>query len=527
MKNNLDRHSLALLVLGVAISAAAVLAITEPGYMDAEYYFVTGRQLSLGEGFREPFIWNYLNMPSDVVHPSHGYWQPLTSLVAAASMSIFGAWFRPAQLPFIVLTALLPLLTASFSYSLHQDRRAAFLSGLLAAVPGYFLPYFLTTDMFILYAWIGTLFFWSLHVGWRSQGSLIWMASGECIGLAHLGRADGLLFAVPLIYFLSFDRKRILKRVSLAFAGYVLVMAPWFLRNLDVYGAILPPGSGYAIWLRSYEDLFRYPPTDLGPRYLLDGGWELILSTRITALWTNIQRVIAENGYVFLLPLMLLGLVDQWRLRVVRSVVAYWAVLLLIMSFVFPFAGAQGGTFHSSAALMPSLWMLVPFGLRRAVVWAGARRGWNVANATINFGWISVVLAALFTAGTYLQRVYGFEQIAKSWGADQRAYEQLGQELRDLDPDTNIVMVNNPPGFYNATGIPAVVVPSGGIDSLRAALADFDVDYLILDRNHPIGLGSLYSLEQVPEWLEQVHELEAGRSGHVLILRTLPALEPE
>jgi hypothetical protein len=281
----------------------------------------------------------------------------------------------------------------------------------------------------------------------------------------------------------------------------------------------MPPGTQAALWLRSYEDLFRYPATELNPGFLLQAGLKEIISTRLSALWTNVQRVIAENGLVFLLPVMLGGIVDRWKLRIVRAAVLYWATLLVVMSIVFPFAGAQGGMFHSSAALMPTLWILAPFGLRRIVAWIGVRRRWIISQATVNFGWILVFLSAIFTLGVYAQRVYGLNESGRSWGSDFKIYESLGQKLTALRPEAEMVMVNNPPGFYGATGIKAIVVPSGGAESLKQALEDYNADYLVLDRNYPTGLGEIYERDQVPDWLVFRDEVNLGPAGPQLIFQ--------
>jgi hypothetical protein len=519
------QQTIILLIVGLGISLTAGVLINHPGYMDAQYYFVTGEQLADRFGFQEPFIWNYLSNPDSIPHPSHGYWMPLTSIIAAIPMSLLGLTFRAAQLPFVLLSVLLPLLTAFFSYKINQDSSAAFFAGLLAAAPGFFLPFFLTTDMFILYAWIGTLLLWSLHLTSRKKATIPWLASGICVGLAHLARADGLLFVFPLLYFLAGERISLWKKGFLALAGYFLVMTPWFVRNLGIYGSVLPPGTQSALWLRSYEDLFRYPASDLSPGYLLEENLGKLLLVRFSALWTNLQRVLAENGLVFVLPIMILGIVDRWKLRIVRAGVLYWSVLILVMSFVFPFAGAQGGIFHSSAALMPMLWMLTPFGLRKGVAWVGERRGWDIPNATINFGWILIVLAAIFTSGIFLQRVLNLNQPGARWASDYQTFSTLNETLVELNPHPQVVMVNNPPGFYSVTGINSVVVPSGGLSALKSALSDFRVDYLILDRNHPSDLSELYMRQSTPEWLLFVEEVDVGGSGPVLIFQ--PHLEQD
>lgn len=508
-----------LLALGVTVAVLGAIGISTPGYMDAEYYFVTGLELSRGNGFYEPLIWNYLSNPTSIPHPSHAYWMPLTSLLAALPMSIAGESFRSAQSGFLLLFGTLPLLTATFSFSLFDDEDAAFLGGLFSLVPGFFFPYFLTTDMFIIYAWIGALFFWSLHAG-SKRGSLpLYLASGALIGLAHLARADGPLLFIPFLYFSLKPSERDSRQTIIGSLGYLFVMLPWFVRNLSTYGSIMPPGNQATFWLRSYEDLFRYPASVLSPAYLIDAGWTALLSVRMGAIWTNIQRVVAENGLIFLLPFMLIGGVEWRNLKVVRAAMLYWIVLLLVMSFVFPFAGSQGGTFHSSAALMPILWCFVPFGLRRVVGFVGTRRGWDVPAAARNFGWIFLAMAAIFTAGLYFSRVFTRTPSGMRWGADQSTYRAVGERLKAIDPDPELIAVNNPPGFYAATGIPAVVIPAGGDHALLAVVGDFHVDYVILDANHPMDLTELYERKRDLPGLTLVETIDSGTAAPILLFQ--------
>ncbi len=49
-------------ILGLALAVRLLVAwpLRQPGYTDAYYYAVGARQLHAGEGFREPFVWNWL-----------------------------------------------------------------------------------------------------------------------------------------------------------------------------------------------------------------------------------------------------------------------------------------------------------------------------------------------------------------------------------------------------------------------------------------------------------------------------------
>src|SRR5512136_2130317 len=80
------------LVCGLALLVRVLAALPQmqPNYMDAAYYLVGGQRLAQGQGFTDPYVWNYLDQPSGLPHPSHLYWMPLPSILVAISQAIFG-----------------------------------------------------------------------------------------------------------------------------------------------------------------------------------------------------------------------------------------------------------------------------------------------------------------------------------------------------------------------------------------------------------------------------------------------------
>ena len=71
-----------LFLLGLFLAVGVASLQDLPGYMDSDYYFAGGLQLLQGNGFTEPFLWNYLDDPVGIPHPSHAYWFPLASILA-------------------------------------------------------------------------------------------------------------------------------------------------------------------------------------------------------------------------------------------------------------------------------------------------------------------------------------------------------------------------------------------------------------------------------------------------------------
>ena len=117
--------------LALVVRLLAALPQTQPNYMDAAYYLVGGQRLVQGFGFNDSYVWHYLDQPTGLPHPSHLYWMPLPSIMVAISQTIFGVNYRAAQIPFVMLSALLPMLAYVIAGRLVAGRRQAWLAALL------------------------------------------------------------------------------------------------------------------------------------------------------------------------------------------------------------------------------------------------------------------------------------------------------------------------------------------------------------------------------------------------------------
>jgi len=91
-------------IFTLALAAGLLLAalLRQPGYMDAYYYHNAAERLVSGEGLTDPYLWHYLNAPDRLPAPSHTYWMPLQSLLAAGAMALGGVTFRAAQAPSVL-----------------------------------------------------------------------------------------------------------------------------------------------------------------------------------------------------------------------------------------------------------------------------------------------------------------------------------------------------------------------------------------------------------------------------------------
>ena len=252
--------------LTLLVRLIAALPIQRPGYMDAYYYYDGAEALYRGLGFSEEFIWNYLDDPQGIPHPSHLYWPPLSSILAYLSFLVFGPSHRAAQLPFILLSATLPLIT--YYVSLHfvsgsgdlsesrggdflrgsrpialavlrritpnavgllplsertrsdergdtplsprlaGNRRQAIAAALFTTFSGFYTIYWASPDSFAPFAVTASLSLVAMALGLRGD-SLWWFAlSGALAGLSHLTRADGVLLLAVLPIAIIFKTRR-------------------------------------------------------------------------------------------------------------------------------------------------------------------------------------------------------------------------------------------------------------------------------------------------------------------------------
>jgi hypothetical protein len=492
------RASFFLFLLGLAVACLAAVFQKAPGYMDADYYLLGGLQLAEGKGFTEPILWNYLDDPEGLPHPSHGYWMPLTSILAAISLLLTPfRGFAGGRIIFLLLAGFIPPMTAWLAWGLLPDRDArprrnmATLAGLLAAFPGFYLSFLTVPDAFGVYMLLGAGFLGliSARDTWKK-----WLGLGILAGFMHLARADGFLWLgmaiVTMFTEYGIRNTNFVFRIPYSVFGYLAVMTPWFLRNLSVFGTPLAPGGARALWVLNYDELFSFPVAGLTfGRWWASGLGEL-LRVRADALGQNLQSVLGVQGAIFLLPLIGVGL---WKLRGNRAVqmgVLAWGLTLAVMTLVFPFSGARGGFFHSGAAIQPLLWAVVPVGLETFVAWGGRARGWRVAQAQRVFGAGLVGLAILFTAF-----IFGSRVLPNQEGV---GYAEVEQKLVELGAQPGeVVMVNNPPGYFLASGRPAVVIPNGDLNTWWAVANTYAVDFVIVDRNVPVEIRlSLESLVQ-------------------------------
>jgi hypothetical protein len=542
--NRLARDLLAVFILAAGARLALAVPQNQPHYFDAYYYYDVAENLHLGRGFVVDFIWNYLDKPATVTHPSNLYWMPLTSIIAWVSFAVFGASYRAAQIPFVLMSSLPPLLAYYLSWRTQARRDYAWLAAILTVFAPFYLKYWACPDNFAPFAVTGGLSLLTMHLLWDKHQSRYALFTGLLIGLSHLARADGLLlwpaFALLLVFILLGRRREDVqgslaersdsKAVALAdcvawlllaLIGYLLITVPWFWRNCTVIGSPLSGASTKTVFLRSYADLFSYS-ADLSLGSYLGWGWVAIIHSKLSAGLHNLAVLVGALQF-HLAPMALIGL---WQLRSRREYLpffVYASTLYLAMTLVFTFPSTHASMLHSTGALLPFLFAATIPGIGTAVGWvAHRRRTWHppTARRVFRIGLTAVVVTiSLFDYCRAVFLCLDPVGLLPLWNQANTGYVTVSRWLDENAPDDPVVMVVDPPAYYYFTHRPAVVTPNEEIAGIVQVAELYHAQYLVLEYDHVPSLDALYHGQAAHPALKAEHSFIDATGNLVQIYR--------
>jgi hypothetical protein len=504
-------------LLAVAVRVVLALPQRQPHYFDSYYYYDVAENLQAGRGFVVDFIWNYLNEPQSVSHPSNLYWMPLSSMLAAVTMKVFGASYGAAQIPFILTSALLPSMAYALSWRLYGRRDYGWLAAILTAFAPFYLKYWACPDNFAPFAVCAALSLLTMGLLWSKRQARYALLTGLFMGGSHLARADGILlwlsFGIFLVMIVAVHRRAkvedpfangargrgsmladVFVWVGLALAGYLLIMGPWFWRNWALIGTPLSSAGIKTVFLRSYADLFSYS-ADLSWQSYLAWGVTDILRSKASAAVHNLAVVLGALQF-HLVPFALVGL---WQLRKRREYAPFYvyaATLYLSMVLVFTFPSTHASMLHSTAALLPFLFVASLPGIDSVVGWvARRRRTWHAPTARKVFRLGLTTLVVVISLFDYCQSVFlSLEplELRPLWNQANTGYLTVSQWLEEHASDDPVVMVVDPPAYYYFTHRPAVVIPNEEVSGIVEIAQRYDVEYLILEYDHVLSLDAMY-----------------------------------
>ena len=529
-----------LLLYGLALAVRLVLVwhFPDPAYPDSFYYVDVARALAAGQGFNVDLVWIFPEvggvLPADPVLPipSNAHWMPLASLVQVPFLMVFGNVAWASALPFALIGATAAPLTWVIARDAGARRLVAIGAGILVAIPVLSLTYMAQPDNFSLFQPLVAASLWMGARGLNGSPRSFALA-GLLAGVATLSRNDGLLVLVALGVAFAWDRwrawragrelradgppgtdQRVRPAIPLAAAVacvglFVLVMAPWWLRQLAVFGSISPSStSGRVFFIREIGEWNSITaPATLD--HLLGMGIGPFLGTRIGGLVSAVMIFTTLIAGFVLAPFMVIG---AWARRRSRDFGPFflYAGLLFSFSALVSAVHVPGGTFiHSAVALAPHAYILALEGIALAVAWiAGRRRAWDADAATTVFTGATVAFAAVAAlfASLFVHQVWADSRAKFIAVAD--ALDRAGAPLSDR------VMSIDASGTKYWTGRGGVVLVNDPIETVERVARAYDTRWLVLDGEDSVQSAAPI-LDDVarPPWL-----------GDPIVLRDEPPL---
>ena len=537
MTRSVRGRDLAILFAGALVLRAIAAALVPwPPYLDASYYTVVAENLAAGNGFNVPVIWAYLEVGSQVPPnavlpiPSNAHWPPLGPIVAAAGMLLIGPGWTAGQVPMVLLAALLPPFTYLIGFELFASRKIAIGAGILALFPGALFLLYPAIDNFAIFGLTGTLVLYASMRAVRATRPGPWLiAAGAAAALAALTRIDGVLLTVAPATAWLIGRgwspwERIGGRPSwtsgFASAGaFLLVLAPWLLRNLDVFGTPMPSAGGHTLWITSYNEQFSIGH-EVSLATYLDWGWANIIGSKLVAWATIAGRTLVLMGAFLVLPFVG-GLVAFRRRPELAPFLVYFALMFIVMGAVFTFHAPQGAWYHSAPAWLGFAYPVAIAGIAPTFGWLG--RYWPFLRRPQTHRFLAAVglLAAVVLSITGSMSLYG------GWVSGRERDEAAAAFFVERGLTEDVVMYRDAAALHLISGNPAIAIPYDPYPIIEEVARAYGARWLVISRlagetRAPLGLwdgGRAVDADgNAADWLasEPAYETEFVRVFEIL-----------
>jgi hypothetical protein len=538
-----------LLLYGLALAVRLVLIwhFPDPAYPDSFYYVDVARALAAGDGFNVDFIWIFPEvggvLPAEptLPIPSNAHWMPFASLVQVPFLLLFGDVAWASALPFALIGATAAPLTWAIARDAGARRAAAVGAGFLVAIPVLSLTYMVQPDNFSLFQPLVAASLWMGARGLKGSPRSFALA-GLLAGIATLARNDGLLVLGALGLAFVWDRWRAWRagraagaarpspsasqgRPAIPFAAaiacvslFMLVMAPWWLRQLAVFGSLSPStASGRVFFIRDIGEWNSITaPATLD--HLLGMGIGPLLATRLGGLVSALMIFTTLVAGFVVAPFMIIGAWARRRSLDFGPFFAY-AVLLFGFSTLVSAVHVPGGTFiHSAVALAPHAYILALEGIALAVAWIAARRrAWDMEAATRVFTGATLAFAAVAA-------VLGSLVVHAVWADSRAKFIAVADALdRAGAPKTDRVMSIDASGTKYWTGRGGVVLVNDPIETVERVARAYDARWLVLDGEDSVkSAGPILDDIARPAWLGEPIVLR-GEPSPLVLLPVVPA----
>jgi len=473
----------ALCGLALLLRLTLMPMLNNPGIHDSQHYYNLGARLVAGHGFSIDYVWHFNTLHDSIEHPTD-HWMPLTGVLTAAGMLLFGVTPHGAMLPFVLLGSLLPLLSYMATRQLGLSPRYGLLAAaMLVAVPEIIWqstrPLTTVPQMWL----VGGALLALMHA--LKTGRLwVYLLSGACLGLAYLNRNDAILLIPAIVLTLIGVALWGKGAYRLRWGGLLLtgivavaVVTPWLVRNVQELGQIGASATTRMMLMSTYNELYLY----------VEPGEPDPISLETWLQRQTIQDVIAKRLFefaaalkqmtIFIAPGLPLLVAGGGVLALVRRERGIWPgvlpviSLLLVTVVVYPFLlpyQNQGGSFRTAyLSLVPLLVPLAAYGLKVAIPAARLQAG-------------LVALLVIYSAALAWDNIRLDVAIADRFHAVMQDVTATAQALPDITGDGEVRLLSQDPFVLRYYGIRSAAVPYGTPDDAIKAARRYEIDYILM-----------------------------------------------
>ena len=501
-----------LFAFALVVRLVLIALYPDPAYPDSYYYVDVARALQATGRLELDFVWIFAEVggripdPAVLPIPSNAHWLPLSSFLQVPFIALLGPTAWASALPLALVGSLTAPLTWAIAKEAGASRAVGLGAALLTAVPATGAVFMAQPENFAVLQPLIAAILWLTARGLKGHAASYALA-GLLVGLAALARNDGFIVGVAVGLIFVFDRLRAWRTGSaprIPFAAavgclglFLLVMAPWYARQIVTFGSISPTSSsGYALWIRTIDEWNSITASPSLQRFL-DQGLQAIVASRIAGLTGAIGQFAVIISAVVLVPFTFVG---GWVRRRSVDFAPYFLYTLLVFlgaTLLYPLHVPGGAFIHSAVGLESHTYILALEGVAVLVAWIARRRPrWDASSATPLF------IGAVVTFTMVIGALYAIP-VHRAWDATRAPRVALAAELDRLGvPADARLMTIDAAGYKYFTGRGGVVTPNDPIETIEAVARAYAPRWLVLERDDiALALAPVLLGESRPDWI--------------------------
>ena len=508
------RILIGLYALAMVVRAVVFGLHPDAAYPDSYYYVDVARALQAGHGFNIDFIWSFVDVGGRIPGnpmlpiPSNAHWMPLAAVIQLPTMWLLGPSPLASALPFAIVGSLAAPMTWLLAREIGCSPRVALAAGIAVAAPAAATLFMAQPDNLALYQPLGTAALWLTARGLKGH-TRSYAAAGLVVGISTLARNDGVLLGAAVGLAFAWDRWHAWRskgvrppaipwRYALACFGlFAIVIAPWYARQLLVFGSLSPSStSGRILLIQTYEQM-NSVTSDTTLTGFLGQGIVPLLQSRVLGFVSALQVFFVIATPVVLVPFLLIGGWARRRCVYFGPFFTYAAILFAASGLLFAVHVPYGTFLHSAVALVPLTFILAFEGAVLAAGWAARHRpAWTEEGAARLFLVVAVASVAV--------NAVAFTAMAMpSWETDRDDRVAAGHALDAAGvPSTDLLLSADSAGFKYFTGRGGVVTPNDSLEVIHEVARDYDIRWLILERAHIVEpMYPVIESKSRPDWI--------------------------